>query len=313
VFSPVIKRDYVLLRMLNKIKEENILSRMEKPGSAHQLALFRIILGLEIGYVTWSNIFRFTAYVAVPGGTQNIFPEFLNQWIDAIAVPYLIVITQVLCIFLVLGLLTRVILPLLFTSFFFLFSWYYVSHNAPIPWLYIWFPLLLLNFTKCSDVLSLDRIIKLQRPLPDLRAKDYRWPMEVVAGWLSYIYVAAGLSKLLPIYKGWYWLQGGTSQEIMYNRYLDSMYFYLFEKPLFDYTEYHWVFAILAIASVMVELACIIILFTHRYNAAIFAMLLGMHLFLYLAGVMGFLQLMLVLSVSLVQPAFFNRLFKEQS
>ena len=102
MFSPVIKRDFVLLRMLNKIKEENILSRMEKPGSAHQLALFRIILGLEIGYVTWSNIFHFTAYVSVPGGTKNIFPAFLNQWIDAIAVPHLVVITQVLSIFLVL-------------------------------------------------------------------------------------------------------------------------------------------------------------------------------------------------------------------
>lgn len=295
------------------LRNEFILSRMELPGSAHQLALFRIFLGIQVFYSSSNRVFQLSAYLRIPAGTQNIFPHFLNQLIDTIAVPYLQVITQALSILLVLGLLTRYLLPLLSISFLFLFSYFYVGHNAPIPWLYLWFPLMLLNFTRCSDALSMDAYFKLQPPLVDFRSKDYRWPMEVIAGWISYIYVAAGIAKLLPIYKGWNWLKGGTSQDIMYNRYLDSMYYYLFEKPLFDYTEYHWVFTILSITSVVVELACIVILFTDRYNALIFAMLLGMHLFLYLAGVMGFVQLMLVLSISLIHPSFFNRLFKEQS
>jgi hypothetical protein len=286
---------------------------MEKPGSAHQLAVFRILLGIQILYSSSSRLFQLSAYVDVSSGTKNIFPGFLNDVIDWMAVPYLQVLTQVLSVFLLFGLLTRYILPVLSISFLLLFSFYYSKNNAPIPWLYIWFPLLLLNFTRCSDAISLDSLFKWQKPLPDLRSKDYRWPLEVVAGWLAYIYVAAGLAKLLPLYKGWYWLQGGTSQEIMYNRYLDSIYFYMFGKPPFDYTANNWIFAILSITSVFVELICILILVTNRFNGLIISLLIGMHLFLYLTGVMGFMQLTLILSVSLVNPAYFNKWFKEKS
>ena len=294
------------------LAEENILSRMEKPGSAHQLALFRMLLGLQIFYSSSSRIFQLSAYVSVPSGTNNILPDFLDDMIATAAVPYLQMITQVLSLFLVMGLFTKYILPLLFTSFFLLFSFYYERNNAPIPWLYIWFPLLLLNFTKCSDALSLDAYFRLQKPLTNLKSSVYRWPVEMVAGWFAYIYVAAGIAKIIPIYKGLNWWKGGTSQEIMYNRYLDSMYFYMFEKPLFDYTENYWVFAILSIASVLIELICVLILFTHRYNGLIIALVVFMHLFLYLAGVMGFMQLALILSICLIQPAFFNKLFKER-
>jgi len=293
-------------------KEENILSRMEMPGSAHQLAIFRIVLGLQIFYSSSSRLFQLSAYVDAPAGTKNIFPVFFNEFISSIAVPYLQMATQILTIFLVLGLLTRYILPLLSISFLLLFSFYYARNNAPIPWLYIWFPLMLLNFTRCSDVLSLDSIIKVQKPLIDLRSRDYRWPLEAIAGWMAYIYVAAGLAKLIPIYKGWNWLKGGTSQDIMYNRYLDSVYFYVFGQPMFDYTENQLAFIILSIASIAVELICILILFTNRYNVLILVLLICMHIFLYLSGVMGFLQLTLILSISLIQPAFFNKLFREK-
>jgi hypothetical protein len=311
--TPTLQQDHTSLRVCGLIKEKLILFRMEQPGSAHQLAFFRIFLGIQVLYSSGTRLFQLSAYVSAPAGTKNIFPGFINQLIDAIAVPYLQIIVMALSIFLALGLLTKYILPILSISFLLLFSFYYARNNAPVPWLYTWFPLLLLNFTRCSDALSLDKFLKLIRPLVDLRSKDYRWPIEVIAGWLAYIYVAAGLAKLLPIYKGWYWLQGGTSQDIMYNRYLDSMYFYWFGQPLFDYTEYRWVFAILSIASVAIELICILILFTNRYNGLIISLLMGMHLFLYLSGVMGFMQLTLLLSIALIQPGFFNKLFKEQT
>jgi hypothetical protein len=134
----------------------------------------------------------------------------------------------------------------------------------------------------------------------------------VVGGWFAYIYVAAGIAKLLPIYKGLKWMQGNTSLNIMYNRFLDSNYFYLFERPLFDYTENHWVFALLSVLSVFVEMICILILFTHRFHGLIVAMVLGMHFFLFLTGVMGFMQLAILLSIALIQPGFFNRIFKER-
>src|SRR6187399_1069671 len=293
-------------------KEENILSRMALPGSVHQLALFRILLGLQILYSSGSKVFLLLQEVNSMAGTKNIFPEFINHFVAIIAVPYLRPITMVLSIFLVLGLFTRFILPLLFISFIFLFSFFYSRHNAPTPWLYIWLPLLLLNFTKCSDALSLDRLFKLINPLQNKTANAYRWPIEIIAAWLAYIYVAAGIAKIIPVYKGLHWLQGGTSQEIIYHRFLDSIYFYIFGRPLFDYTQHQWIFAVLSLASLVIELTCILILFTNRFHKLIITLLLVMHFFLYLVGVIGFLQLALLFSISLIQPGFFNKLFKER-
>ena len=136
--------------------------------------------------------------------------------------------------------------------------------------------------------------------------------MEVIAAWLAYIYVAAGLAKLLPVYKAWLWLQGGTSQELMVHRFLNSIYFYLFKRPLFDYTEHHWIFSLLSIASLLIELSCILILFTNRFHRVIFVLLFIMHFFLYFVGVLGFMQVALLLCISLISPDFFSRLFKEQ-
>ena len=294
------------------IREENILVRMEQPGSAYQLAVFRILLGLQIIYSSSGKIFEYVLQVPDISNTKNIFPDWLNQCVDTIAVPYLQPITQILGIFLVLGLLTRYILPVLFISFLLLFSFYFSRHNAPHPWLYIWFPLLLLNFTKSSDALSLDKFFGLLKPLPDTSFKVYRWPMEMVAAWMAYIYVAAGMAKILPIYKGLKWLDGGTSQDMMYHRFLYSMDFYLFKHPFFDYTQNQWIFIVLSFLSIGIEFFCILILFTRRCHLTIFILLMVMHFFLYLTGVLGFMQLALILSISLIHPAFFEKLFTPQ-
>jgi uncharacterized membrane protein YphA (DoxX/SURF4 family) len=174
------------------IKEENILVRMEQPGSAHQLAVFRILLGLQIIYSSSAKIFQYVLQVPDISNTKNTFPAWLNQWVDVIAVPYIQPLTQILGIFLVLGLFTRYILPVLFFSFILLFSFYFSRHNAPHPWLYIWFPLLLLNFTKSSDALSLDKLFGLLKPLQDISSKVYRWPIEMIAAWLAYIHLCRG-------------------------------------------------------------------------------------------------------------------------
>lgn len=292
------------------IREENILVRMDQPGSAHQLAIFRILLGLQIFYSSSSKIFEYVLQVPDIANNKNIFPTWINQCVDAIAVPYLQPITQILGICLALGLFTRYILPFLFISFMLLFSFYYSRHNAPHPWLYIWFPLLLLNFTKSSDALSLDKWFGIIKSSTDPSAKEYRWPMEMVAAWLAYIYVAAGVAKLVPIYKGMHWLDGGTSQDMMYHRFLYSMDFYIFKHPFFDYTQNQWIFVALSIASLCIEFFCVMIFLTRRCNTAIFIFLMIMHFFLYLTGVLGFRQLALILSISLVNPAFIEKIFK---
>jgi hypothetical protein len=286
---------------------------MDQPGSAHQLAVIRILLGLQIFYSSSGRIFYYLLQVPDVANTKNIFPGWINQVIDTLAIPYLQPATQVLGLLLVLGLFTRYLMPILFFSFLLLFGFYYSRHNAPHPWLYIWFPLLLMSFTRSSDVLSLDRFFGIVKPLPDPASKVYRWPIEMITAWIAYIYVAAGWAKLVPIYRGWHWLDGGVIQDMMYHRFLYSVDFYVFKQPLFDYSQHQWIFIGLSIVSICIELFCIMILFTRRCHLAIFVLLMGMHFFLYLTGVLGFMQLALILSVALIHPGVFSRLFKSQT
>lgn len=285
---------------------ENILSRMQLPGSAMQLAVFRIALGLQIFYSSSSHLFDLLQVVDGTKGTKTIFPRYVDAVIASISTPYLVVLVQVLSLFLILGLFTRYLLPLLFISFILLFSFWYSKFNAPVPWLYIWFPLLILCFTKCSDQLSLDRLFGWTKE-EKVNTVVYRWPIEVISGWFAYIYVAAGLAKFIPFHKGLTWLNGATSQKIIHDRFLDSVLCYIFEKPFFDYSAYYWFFGFLSIFSLLIELSCIVLYFTNRLNYWILALVVSMHFFLYLTGVPGFMQTALVLSICLLPPELFNK------
>jgi len=279
---------------------------MSQEGSSNQLAVFRVLLGMQIFYASHSLLLDL---LQVVDGTsrETIFPEFIDVQIALIAVPYLQITVQVLSVFMVLGLFTRYIMPLLFVSVLLLFSYWYSKYDAPVQWLYIWFPLLILCFGKPSDALSLDRLFNLtQKPGTIRTSQSYRWPIELVSGWFAYIYVAAGLAKILPFEKGVTWLDGGTSHKIIYYRFLDSALFYLFEKPFFDYSSNQWVFSALSVGSLFIELSCIVIFFTNRFNKWVLAGVILMHFFLYLTGVPGFMQTALVLGVCLLPPRVFT-------
>jgi hypothetical protein len=55
------------------VREENILARMEQPGSVHQLAVFRILLGLQILYSSSGLIFQFIQQVPDTCENKAIF------------------------------------------------------------------------------------------------------------------------------------------------------------------------------------------------------------------------------------------------
>jgi hypothetical protein len=288
------------------ISKENILSRTQLPGSALQLALFRIALGVQIFYSSSSKLFDLLQVVDGTKGTKTIFPSFIDNFIITISSPYLVIVVQVLSFFLVLGLFTKYILPLLFIGFVLLFSFWYSKFNAPVPWLYIWFPLLILSFSRCSDKLSLDAKLGLTKPETE-NTTIYRWPIEIIVGWFAYIYVAAGLAKIIPFHKGLGWMYGGTSQGIIHDRFLDSVLYYIFGKPFFDYTEYSLLFGALSIFSLLIELFCIVLFFTNRFNYWIIFLVISMHFFLYLTGVPAFMQTALILCVCLLPPKLFTK------
>lgn len=294
--------------MINLAKE-NIIARMKLPGSALQLAVFRIFLGFQVFYSSSSQLFQLLLDVKGTTETRTVFPEVVDRLINETAVAYLQLPTQILAVFLVFGLFTRFILPLLTAAFIWLFAFWYMHFNAPVPWLYLWFPLLILCFARPADTLSFDKLFRMTT-LETIKTNVYRWPVEMVCGWFAYIYFAAGLAKIFPMTKGAVWLNGGTSQRIIYDRYLDSAFQFIFGKPFFDYSSHHWFFGFLSIFALAIELACVVVFFTRRYNNAILFLVMGMHFFLYLTGVPGFMQIALLLSFCMLNPEIFAKFRK---
>ena len=121
--------------MLNK----NIINRLSLPGSAYQLAVIRILFGIQILFSSSSKIFDFLKNVPGTDYTLTIFPNFIQNYINIYAIDVIQISVQILSIFLILGLFLRWVTPLLFISFILQFSFLYSKFDAPIPWLYIWF------------------------------------------------------------------------------------------------------------------------------------------------------------------------------
>jgi hypothetical protein len=286
--------------------KDNILVRTSLPGSSRQLALIRILIGLQIVYSASSHLLPLLKVVDGTKGTKTIFPDFLLALIADLAVPYLQWTVVILAAFLTIGLLTRYILPFLFVSFILLFGYWYSKFDAPVPWLYLWFPLLILCFSDSSASWSIDRLL-VKNKNSEVSLSNYRWPIEIFSAWFAYIYFAAGLAKIFPLYKGLNWLSGGTSQLIIYERYLDSALHYLLGYPFFDYSRNYWVFSTLSLGSLLIELSCVLILFTRKFNYIILFLVLSMHFFLYLTGVPGFMQLSLILGIALINPKVFEK------
>lgn len=292
---------------------DHILKRLELPGSAIQLALLRIFLGIQIFYAASSKLFDLLQHVTGSRGTKTVFPAFFDDLIAAIAVPYLVIATQVLAILLIVGLFTRYILPILFISFLLLFSYSFKGFNAPVQWIYIWFPLLILCFSRSSDQLSLDRFLGLLKIPERIKINEYRWPIELCVGWFAYIYFAAGIAKVVPVAKGIGWIGGGTSQSIIYYRFLDSPFYYIFGQPFFDYSTNQWIFGALSAGALLLELFCVVLFLTGKYHLLVLCLITSMHFFLYMTGVAGFMQTALILGIALIAPHYFPDYKKSMS
>lgn len=300
-----------LSKMDRSSEHVHILKRCLQPGSPHQLALLRITIGLQVAYAVNSSIFDL---LLATGGVHVKLSSIFPAWFDGLTrdlVPVLRPLCTVLGLMMAIGLLTRFVLPLLSVAFIMLYGFYYLGGDAPIQWLYFWFPLVVLCFARSEHVWSIDAWLYARRaggntwPLADLR--QYRWPIEFMTGWFCYIYFAAGLAKVLPINKGLLWLNGQTSKEIIYYRYLDSPFHYLLGTPFFNYAKAYWPFVALTMGAVVLELATVLLLFTRRWNLHLLAAILMMHLFLYMTGVAGFMQTAAILGIALLPPEWFSR------
>ncbi len=279
---------------------------MQEPGSALQLGLFRALIGMQVFYASSSKAFEYWQYIGEFMNTRTWLPGSAEVFIARNLVVPLQLTTQVSAIFVALGLATRFALPVCTAAFLLLFSYSYRCFDAPVQWLYLWFPLVVLCFCRCADAFSLDSIILRQHPHHGA-VRYYQWPLEMVIAWFAYIYVSAGIAKIVPLSMCLSWLEGGTSKGIMYARFLDSPLYFMFGYPLFNYAKNYWLFAGLSACSVIVELSAFLLLFGRVYYLPVVASIVVMHWFLYFAGVAGFAQTALVLAVAFLPARWFSK------
>tara|TARA_B100001939_G_C16944355_1_gene619634 strand:- start:2951 stop:3841 length:891 start_codon:yes stop_codon:yes gene_type:complete len=292
------------------MKHIPLIYRFSKNGSAYQLAIIRILISIQIIYNTNSRIFELFKIGLGHDHTETIFQIFnIQSFINLELIAPLKFIVIILSFFLLFGLFTRHIAPILSIAYLLLYSVHYSYFDAPVPWLYIWLPLILLSFSKSSDVLSIDNLISKKSDKINLNSKLYRWPVELISLWFVYIYFSAGIAKIFPLIDGIKWIEGGIIQQILYNRYLDSFLHFLFGFPFFDFSVPSKIYSLLAVVSILIELSTITILFTNRYNNLILLLILSMHSSLFLIGVPGFGILSFIIGIALLSPGYFNRIF----
>jgi hypothetical protein len=291
----------------NALKVFNpIWQRIEEPGSALQLGIFRALIGLQVFYASSTKAFEYWQYIGEFMNTRTWLPASAEIFIAEHLVTFLQMTTQASALFVILGLGTRYALPICTIAFLLLFSYFYRSFNAPVQWLYLWFPLVVLSFSKCAEKFSLDSALPKQASQSGAQFY-YQWPLEMVIAWLSYIYVAAGIAKIVPLSFFLPWLEGGTSKGIMYARFLDSPLYFIFGKPLFNYADEYWLYAILTAGSVIVELSAVLLLFGRIYYLPVISAIVIMHWFLYLTGVAGFSQTALILAFAFLPAKWFQK------
>jgi hypothetical protein len=292
--------------------DSHIIKRLYLPGSARQLAVIRIAIGLQIYLATSSMIFPLLHTTQFCRSFKTYVPNIIGQWVAEGGYAYLVTTNQVLACLLITGLCTKFILPALLLAFLVLYSFYYSCLGYPCQWVYLWFPLLILGLSRCNDVWSIDAfILKRRAKTPHLPFKEndtthYRWPIELLIVWFVYIYFAAGLAKLFPISNGLLWLEGGQIKDIMVTRFLESPLHYIFNEPLFNYAEEYWFYRISAFLGLFTELFVISTLFSTRFYIPVLFLVFGMHVFLFMIGIAGFIQTCIILALAFIPAHIFG-------
>lgn len=271
--------------------DTHILARLSWHGSARHLAAIRIAVGLVAASALWSPALQFiTDLGVVPSSlTDTIFPPVVEQFARN-NVTSLLWVGRIAAVFAVLGVFTRIALPMLLAALLLTENTYYRLLHFHDVWPYLWFFLLVLCFAPCTDAWSLEALWRAERqPLRERpeRHQRYRWPVELMVAWATLLYVAAGLAKLLPLRKGVIWLEGGTIQHMVGERLFDSPLYWLLGRPAFDYTL-DWPFAVIAWFTIIVEVGVGVVLLTGKLHRWVGIGIVMLHVGIYFFGVPGF-------------------------
>ncbi|MBI1321456.1 MAG: hypothetical protein GC168_21260 [Candidatus Hydrogenedens sp.] len=290
-------------------KADHVFERLLRPGSAIQLALLRIAVGLHLATLFYSQTFELLGAIAQEVPTQDasrtLIPAFLRQLFLNDFAPYVSATGVILSILLTLGFATRWVLPVLLALFLLAYDSYFQYTYLHYEWPYLSFVLLVLCFAPCWHRWSIDQLLATRfakgiAPAPF----GYRWPAEMIVVWLSLLYVSAGLAKLFPLRKGLIWLSGETSQIVFSQIYVHSPIYWLLGRPLFDYAHL-LPFGLMNTAAVVLEIGCVTMLFTQRFHVFFIASIVLMHGMILMFGIPGFVQCAVVCCIALIPPEYF--------
>lgn len=274
-------------------------ARCRLPGSALHLAIIRIVFAMHALTVLTSPSLPLIRRLSDEPllSTHTMLPPALEQLVIR-RLDLIIAVGVIAAVFVIVGLATRTaswILLAVFLStqnYFFRFS---LFHD---DWLYFNFYLLVLCLSRSADRLALDALI---RPRPAAASPAYRWPVEVMIGWFSLVYISAGIAKLMPLRKGVLWLGGSSLQHFAVHFYFDSPIYWLLGHPLFDYST-RWPFCVGAVATVLIELSAGLLLVTRTADAWIVGAIILLHVGVALLGIPGFVQISILSSLLFLRP-----------
>jgi hypothetical protein len=280
---------------------DSIVARMRRPGSPTHLAVVRIVFALHVLIVLTSPSLPISVELGVDPLflTNTMVPATVEQWTArASHLDALIALGVAAAVAMMLGLLTRLAVPLVLVVFALTQNHFFRRSLFHDDWLYFNFYLLVLWFAPCADRLAVDRWLFRKR---ERQPHEYRWPVEVMIGWFVSIYLAAALAKLFPLRKGVAWLQGAPLQHLAQYFLLDSPIYWVLHRPLFDYGV-RWPFCVAAVGAVVIELATALVLLTTRFDGWVVGAILFLHGAIWLLGIPGFIQIALVSAVLFLRP-----------
>jgi hypothetical protein len=284
-----------------------VVPSLTAPGSALQLAVFRILVAAHLITVFTSPALPLLATI---GGhphplANTMFPEALEALVTWPLVLVLAQVGTVAALCMALGLLTRVAVWVVLGCFVLTQNYWFRSTVFHDDWLYFIFPLLVLGLSRCGDRLALDALLRKRPPLEGDARATYRWPVEAIVFWFAFLYCAAGVAKLFPLRKGLLWLSGRSVQWFAIEFVLDSPIHWLLGYTPFDYRVL-WPFTLASIATVILELGACSLPFLGRRRLLLYFALLGMHASIWCLGIPGFVQIASVFAVAMLPADLFR-------
>ena len=282
--------------------------RVNEAGSARQLALFRIMIGLFCLTYFLRPINGYLDFIeAEPRHYLETFiqgPLFdvLNSHVSKLRVAGLIGAVGMM-----LGLFTRVSIGVTLLCFLVVCNRFFLVAQSHTDWPYLPFFCSVLLFAPCNRVWAVDTWL-FRKPG---QGPILFWPIAMCIAWMGLIYLGAGIQKVFPLRKGWYWLQGYTTQDLAMERIFDSPIYWLFGRPLFDYAGQLWVFAILSTFAVIIELAGVFWILGSRFQLLLYVLIGSLHIGMYLFSIPGFIVLYSFCLVLFLPPKIFGDVAKE--